>query len=54
VLEEQMETIGVEVARRALVERMNIVTEIIGAQFEPVKELVDAIAAVGYHVVRAD
>ncbi len=50
VLEEQMETIGAEVARRALVERMNIVTEIIGAQFEPVKELVDAIMAAGYHV----
>lgn len=50
VLEEQMETIGAEVTRRSLVERMNIVTEIIGAQFEPVKELIDAITAVGYHV----
>jgi predicted kinase len=50
MLEELMETIGVEVARRALAKRMNIVTEIVGAQFEPVRELIDAITSVGYRV----
>lgn len=50
VLEKPMETIGVELAQRALAARMNIVTEIIGAQYEPAKEMIDAILAIGYHV----
>lgn len=50
VLEKPMEAIGGEVARRALLERMNIVTEFIGAKIEPVGELIDAMMAVGYHI----
>jgi hypothetical protein len=50
VLEQAMEYIGSEVARRAVLQRMNIVTELLGADFEPVKELIDAMTAVGYSV----
>ncbi|MBM4118382.1 hypothetical protein FJ251_11730 [bacterium] len=45
---EPMEAVGAEVARRAVAGRMNIVTEIVGAKFEPVKELADAMQAAGY------
>lgn len=49
-LEEPMERIGAEVARRALAQGMSIVTEIVGAKFEPVKDLADAMQAAGYKV----
>ena len=42
--------IGTAVARRAIQERRNIVTEIIGHEFEPTKELIDAMLAIGYKV----
>ncbi len=49
-LEEQMNAVGVAVAKRALVERRNIVTEIIGADFEPTTMLIESLKAVGYKV----
>lgn len=49
-LEEPMERIGSEVARRAVSRGMNIVTEIVGAKYEPVKELAEAMKAAGYKV----
>ncbi len=49
-LEEPMDIVGAAVARRAIQERRNIVTEIIGHEFEPTKELTDAMLAVGYKV----
>lgn len=49
-LEEPMERIGTEVARRAVSRGMNIVTEIVGAKYEPVKELAEAMKAAGYKV----
>ena len=50
VLEEPMSIIGSLVANRAVLERRNIVTELIGAEIEPVKALIDAMRAVGYRV----
>ena len=49
-LEESMEHIGSEVARRAMAGGMNIVTEAVGSRYDPVAELVDAMTAVGYEV----
>ncbi len=48
--EEPMDRIGRLVARRALSERRNIVTEIIGAEPEEVAELVEALKSLGYTV----
>jgi hypothetical protein len=45
-----MDLIGRLVARRALSERRNIVTEIIGAELEPVLQLIDALKSIGYRV----
>ena len=47
-LEEPMEIIGAMVARIAVSEHMNIVTEVLGAKFEPVQELINAMRAAGY------
>ena len=47
---EPMDLIGRQVARRALTERRNIVTEIIGAEAEPVRQLIDALKSIGYRV----
>lgn len=49
-LEEPMEQIGSEVARRAMAGGMNIVTEAVGSRYNPVAELVDAMKAAGYQV----
>lgn len=48
--QEPMELIGRLVARRALTERRNIVTEIIGAEHESVRQLVNALRTLGYQV----
>jgi len=49
-LEEPMELIGALVAEKAIQERRHIVTELIGAEFEPVKALIDSMKAIGYKV----
>ena len=49
-LEEQMNTAGAAIAKRALSEQRNIVTEIIGAEFEPTTLLIEALKALGYKV----
>src|SRR5712691_11740252 len=43
ILEEPMEIVGASVARRAVRERRNIVTEIIGHEYGPTKDLIDAM-----------
>lgn len=48
--EEPMELIGRRVAQRAVVERRHIVTELIGSEFEPIKELIEAMRSIGYVV----
>ena len=48
--EEPMDLIGRLIARRALSERRNIVTELIGAEAEPVRQLIDALRSIGYSV----
>jgi dephospho-CoA kinase len=47
-LRESLELIGTQIARRALEERRNIVTEIIGAKPEPTKDLISWLRALGY------
>ena len=47
---EPMELIGAAVAKRAVFQLRNIVIELIGAQFEPIKELLDAMYALGYEI----
>lgn len=42
--------IGPQVARRAISERRHILTELIGADFEPTKVLIDAMIAIGYRI----
>ena len=49
-LEEPMDLIGRLVARRALSERRNIVTEIIGAEAEQQIQLIAALRSIGYGV----
>ena len=49
-LREPLDLIGGLVAKRALAERRNIVTEIIGSEAEPVGQLVDALKSIGYRV----
>ncbi len=49
-LEEPMEIIGASVARRAVRERRNIVTEIVGHEFEPTKALINAMRSANYFV----
>lgn len=48
MFEEPLEVIGQMIAQRAVSERRNIVTEIIGADAEATKRLVEAIIAHGY------
>lgn len=50
VLEEPMELIGALITRQALVERRNIVTEVIGADVAPMQELIDSLKAADYRV----
>jgi len=50
VLEQPMEIIGASIARRALRERRNIVTEIIGHEYEPTNALIDAMRRANYSV----
>ena len=48
-LAEALELIGYGIALRAVCERRNIVTELIGASSEPLVSLIDAIKNAGYH-----
>ena len=48
--QEPMDLIGRLVAKRALSERRSIVTEIVGAEVEPVQQLIDALRSIGYSV----
>jgi len=48
--EEPMQIIGSLVAQRAVSERRHIVTELIGADFDPTKAFFDAMQGVGYHI----
>ena len=48
--QQPMDLIGRLVAKRAVSERRNIVTEIVGAEREPVVQLIDALRGVGYRV----
>lgn len=49
-LEEPMDAVGRHVAWRAVSERRNIVTEVVGTDVGPVVELLEALRAVGYRV----
>lgn len=49
-LEGLLEEAGSQIARRAIGERRHIVTELIGAEAEPTKALLDAMLAIGYRV----
>ena len=49
-LEGALDMIGTAVAKRAIRERRNIVTEVIGHEFEPFTQLIDAMTAIGYKV----
>lgn len=49
-IEELMEIVGGLVAKRAITERRNIVTEIVGSDYESTKELIDAMNLAGYLV----
>ena len=48
--EQPMDIIGGLIARRAISERRHIVTELIGSDYEPTKNLIEAMRAVGYMV----
>jgi dephospho-CoA kinase len=47
---DQLESIGPQIARRAVAERRNIVTEIIGAELVPTEKLISALESAGYSV----
>ena len=47
---EPMDLIGRLVAHRALSERRNILTEVIGAEVEPTRQLIEALKSLGYKV----
>lgn len=49
-LEEPMDMIGGLIAWQALRERRNIVCELIGAEVDPVKRLIDTYRALDYHI----
>lgn len=49
-LELPMDAIGGSVADRAISERRHIVTELIGADFEAMKVLIESMRAIGYRV----
>ncbi len=48
--EEPMELIGGLIATRAIAERRNIVTEIIGSDFDAMNELIEAMRSIGYKI----
>jgi len=48
--EEPMELLGQYLAKRAVSERRNLVTEIVGADIEPVEQLIHALRGEGYNV----
>jgi hypothetical protein len=48
-LAEALELIGYGIALRAVRERRNVVTELIGASSEPLETLIDGIRGAGYH-----
>ena len=48
--EELMEIVGSLVAKRAVTERRNIVTEIIGSDYESTMELIETMKSAGYLV----
>ena len=48
-LEEPLDLVGCGVARRIFKERRHFVTEIIGHEMEPTKQLIDAITGAGFH-----
>ena len=48
--EEPMDLIGRLVANRAITERRNIVTEIIGNDFDATTELIEAMRSIGYKI----
>ena len=50
LLDVPLNQIGGLVACRAIQERRNIVTEIIGADYEATQKLIESMRAVGYHV----
>jgi hypothetical protein len=50
VHKKKMEQIGSAIAVQAIKEKRNIVTEIIGANYEAVQSLIDAIISAGYKV----
>jgi hypothetical protein len=47
---EPLDLVGGLVARRAIRERRHIVTELIGAEYEPLEQLIEAMLAIGYAV----
>ena len=49
-LEEPMEVVGTMIAGRALAERRNIVTELIGADYDATAELIEAMRSIGYKI----
>lgn len=49
-LEEPMDIIGTAIAKRAIQERRNIVTEVIGHEADPFKRLIDAMTSIGYTI----
>ena len=48
--EEPMDLIGRLFANRAITERRNIVTEVIGSDFEATTELIEAMRSIGYKI----
>jgi hypothetical protein len=49
-LEEPMEIVGTLIARRAVAERRNIVTELIGDDYEATVKLIEAMRSIGYEI----
>jgi hypothetical protein len=49
-LEEPMEAVGSQIARRAIQQRHNIVTEVIGDNRDELTQLITFMGSVGYHV----
>jgi hypothetical protein len=49
-LEEPMEIVGTMIAGRAVAERRNIVTELIGADYDATVELIEAMRSIGYKI----
>lgn len=49
-LEEPMEVVGTMIAGRAVAERRNIVTELIGADYDATAELIEAMRSIGYKI----